>query len=79
MNTDISIPDDVFERAERRAADLGMSRDEFYTAALTNLIGEDSDDRITERLNEVYAEENSSELDPVHAQMQATSLDKGGW
>jgi antitoxin MazE6 len=33
MKTAISIPDETFEQAERRAADLGMSRSEFFTRA----------------------------------------------
>jgi metal-responsive CopG/Arc/MetJ family transcriptional regulator len=33
MKTAISIPDETFDRAERRAAALGMSRSEFFTRA----------------------------------------------
>lgn len=78
MDTAISIPDDVFERAEQRAAALGMSRDEFYTAALADFIGEASDEEITESLNRFYTD-HSSELDPALVQMQAVSLGKEEW
>ncbi|MDQ3651262.1 MAG: hypothetical protein M3458_13500, partial [Acidobacteriota bacterium] len=70
MNTVVSIPDDVFEKVEERATALGMSRDEFYTAALTKLIVAKSDEEITENLNRLYAGQ-PSELDPVIIQMQA--------
>jgi hypothetical protein len=33
MKTAISLPDDTFERASRRAAELGMSRSEFFARA----------------------------------------------
>ncbi|MGH3648092.1 MAG: hypothetical protein ACRDTM_13070 [Micromonosporaceae bacterium] len=33
MKTAISIPDETFQEAERRAADLGVSRSEFFTRA----------------------------------------------
>jgi len=33
MKTAISVPDDTFDEAERRAAALGMSRSEFFTRA----------------------------------------------
>lgn len=33
MKTAISIPDETFEKAQRRAADLGVSRSEFFTRA----------------------------------------------
>lgn len=33
MKTAISIPDDVFDRAEHLSHELGMSRSEFFTTA----------------------------------------------
>lgn len=33
MKTAISLPDETFDRASRRARDLGMSRSEFFTRA----------------------------------------------
>jgi antitoxin MazE6 len=33
VKTAISIPDETFERASRRAGDLGMSRSEFFARA----------------------------------------------
>ena len=33
MKTAISVPDETFEKASRRAHDLGMSRSEFFTRA----------------------------------------------
>ena len=33
MKTAISVPDETYQRAARRAGDLGMSRSEFFAAA----------------------------------------------
>jgi Ribbon-helix-helix protein, copG family len=33
VKTAISVPDDTFHRVSRRAAELGMSRSEFFTRA----------------------------------------------
>jgi hypothetical protein len=38
MKTAISIPDDTFERASRRAHELGMSRSEFFTRAAVHYL-----------------------------------------
>jgi hypothetical protein len=61
METVVTIPDDVFRKAEDLAAVLGLSRSEVYAAALAEFIRERHDLRITERLNEVYKEENSEQ------------------
>ncbi|HEV2086834.1 MAG TPA: hypothetical protein VGR21_00850 [Cryptosporangiaceae bacterium] len=34
MKTAISVPNETFEQAERRAVSLGMSRSEFFTRAV---------------------------------------------
>jgi len=40
MKTAISIPDETFDQAERRAAALGMSRSEFFTRAAQHYLQE---------------------------------------
>ena len=44
MKTAISVPDDTFDRATQRAADLGVSRSEFFARAAENYL-DDLDDR----------------------------------
>ncbi len=53
MKVAVSIPDDVFEQAEHLVRERNVSRSELYTEALRALV--QSDARITEQLNEVYA------------------------
>ena len=73
MKTAISIPDAVFEAAEATAQQLGMSRSEFYTQALQGYLEKYSRSQRLAQLNEVYAQE-TSDIDPVMAKMQAISL-----
>ncbi len=69
------IPDDLFRQAEELAAALGISRSDLYAAAIAQFI---RDRRVTERLNQVY-ENNDSELDAVVRQLQAVSLPTEQW
>jgi hypothetical protein len=78
METAISIPRDIFERADEMAQKLGLTRDELYTQALKRFLETCSDDDITRQLNEVYEREDSS-LDPVLMRMQLTALDQEKW
>lgn len=78
MKTAISIPDPIFEQAEEVAKQLRMSRSELYTTALREFLQERQTAHVVERLNQVYAEE-SSNLDPMLARMQASSLPVEEW
>lgn len=56
IKTAVSIEDSVFERAEQVAEELEVSRSFLYTLALQNFIAQYDSRRITEILNEVYAD-----------------------
>ena len=76
MKTAISIPDDVFEGAERTASALGLSRSELYATAVREFIERYRSADVTERLDRVYSEDDSlSRLDERLQTMQAYSLD----
>jgi metal-responsive CopG/Arc/MetJ family transcriptional regulator len=80
MKTAISIPDPLFEAAERLARRLGKSRSQLYAEALQTFLDQRRDQSITERLNEIYdAEPELAELDPVLKEMQYRSLPKEEW
>jgi metal-responsive CopG/Arc/MetJ family transcriptional regulator len=78
MKTAISIPDPLFAAAEEVARRLDVSRSELYTRALEEFLAARRDDDITQRLNEVYAQE-PARVDPVLAQMQFVSLPPDIW
>lgn len=53
MKTAVSIPDDVFARAERLARAAGRSRSEVYSAALREYVARHEPDDVTEAVNRV--------------------------
>ncbi|MEX2488646.1 MAG: hypothetical protein WD356_03895 [Pseudomonadales bacterium] len=78
MKTAISIPDEVFEEAERAAKRLGVSRSELYATAVRDYVERHREENITEKLNQVYDDIDSS-LSPELERMQSTSLAKEDW
>jgi antitoxin MazE6 len=62
MKTAISIPDEVFEEAERLAAKFQISRSELYSRALQEYVARHAPDRLTETMNRVI-EEVGSDID----------------
>ncbi len=78
MKTALSIPDDVFTRAEKFARQRKLTRSALFTVAVDEYIQHHRDDDVTRKLNEVYANEDSS-LDPVFARLQSLSLPKEEW
>ncbi len=78
MKTAISIPDEIFGLAEELAKRLQLSRSELFTRAVSALIREYSEEDITARLNEVYANEDAA-LDPVLEKLQFASLPRKDW
>jgi metal-responsive CopG/Arc/MetJ family transcriptional regulator len=72
MKTAISIPDQIYDRAEKLARRLGKSRSELYAKAVQNYVDRHQDDDVTAKLNTVYSSE-SSELDPVLTDLQTKS------
>jgi metal-responsive CopG/Arc/MetJ family transcriptional regulator len=56
MKVAISVPDDVFEEAERLARRTKRSRSEVYSRALEEYVARHTPDRITETMNRALAE-----------------------
>jgi metal-responsive CopG/Arc/MetJ family transcriptional regulator len=78
MKTAISVPDDVFESADELAKQLGISRSELYSTAVAEYLAKFRSEDITARLNEVYADQDSS-LAPEIRRAQAKSIGKSEW
>lgn len=78
MKTAISIPNDVYNSAERLADRLGRSRSQLYTLAISSYISKHKKTNITTKLNEVY-ETSNSELDKSLGDLQFKSLPKEEW
>lgn len=58
MKTAVSIPDELFEKAEKVAKDLGLPRSQLFAKAIEEFIDQHSRENLTERLNSVYMKEN---------------------
>lgn len=78
MKVAISLPDPVFDAAERLAEELRVSRSQLYAQALVSFLNARGAAAVTERLNEVYGE-TSSELDPALASAQLASIQDEAW
>jgi metal-responsive CopG/Arc/MetJ family transcriptional regulator len=53
MKTAVSIPDDVFLKAERLAKREGRSRSDIFTAAVREYVARHAPDEVTEAMNRV--------------------------
>lgn len=53
MKTAVSVPDDVFERAESLAHREGRSRSDVYSSALREYVARHSPDEVTDAINQV--------------------------
>jgi metal-responsive CopG/Arc/MetJ family transcriptional regulator len=56
MKTAISIPDEVFQRAERFARRAGRSRSEVFSAAIQEYVARHAPDDVTEAMDRVCAD-----------------------
>jgi metal-responsive CopG/Arc/MetJ family transcriptional regulator len=56
MKTAISLPDDTFERATRQAAELGISRSEFFARAARKYLDELAEMSLTQQIDEALAD-----------------------
>jgi antitoxin MazE6 len=59
MKTAVSIPDEVFEKAERLARRMKKSRSELFSRALAEYVARHAPDHVTEAMNQVCAEIDS--------------------
>lgn len=78
MKTAISLPDDLFRSGDALARRLGVSRSELYARALAEFLAKHKADQITQRLNAVYATENSR-MDPALAKAQTRTQPREVW
>lgn len=55
MKIAVSVPDDVFEEAERLARRMKRSRSEVYSRALAEYVARHAPDRVTEAMDRALA------------------------
>lgn len=78
MKTAVSIPDDVFEDAERLASRLRTSRSQLYARALAEFVARHDDDRVTSLMNQAVREAGG-EADAFLQAAAQQSLQRAEW
>lgn len=78
MKTAVSVPDDVFRRADEYARGVGLTRSEVYSRALREYVARHAPDAITEGLNDVVAEVGADE-DRFVSESARRTLDRVEW
>ena len=80
MKTAISIPDAIFEEAERLAKIRGWSRSELYSNAVSAYVNSERFLGVREKLDAVYGHNvDDSAVDPLLAKAQARCLPIEKW
>ena len=78
MKTAVSIPDPVFRNAEQLAKKMKVSRSRLYTVAVADFVKRYRAADVTDKLNAVYRDSDSS-LDETIAAIQTRSLPRERW
>ena len=78
MKVAVSVPEKIYEAAERLAKQRCVPRSQIFAEALSAYVESRSAEAITSKLNEVYGQEASS-IDAGLAQAQHESLNHEAW
>jgi len=78
MKTAVSIPDDVFEGAQRLARRTKRSRSRVFSDALREYLARHSPEEVTEAMNRACSEIGESE-DPFVASATRRILERSEW
>lgn len=78
MKTALSIPDHLFEAAEKLAQTRGWSRSKLYATALADYLKACDSTEVTAQLDQIYETEDSS-LDSQVSWIQEASLPEDEW
>lgn len=74
----LSIPDELFEAAEAVSKRLRVSRSRLYATALAEFLAKHRGRKVTDRLNTVYAVEESR-VEPGVRRLQRRSIERESW
>ncbi len=82
MKTAISVPDETYERASKRAKGLGMSRSEFFSRAAARYLDELDSESLTQQIDQVIGgliQVDSSTSDAVEVGRRLLANDPDEW
>ena len=75
MKTAVSLPDEVFQAAERLARERGLTRSSLYAQALEAFLEANEIDPLTEAINQV-ADRVDTRLEPGLKRLQEATLER---
>lgn len=78
MKTAVSLPDDVFEQAERQARRTRKSRSQLYADALSEYLARHAPDEVTEAMNGVV-DQLKQPNDPFVSAAARRVLERSEW
>ncbi|MFM7131952.1 MAG: hypothetical protein ACKO0V_21600 [bacterium] len=78
MKTAISIPDELFQDAERLAMRLQTSRSQLYARALSEFIARHDNDRVTELMDEAVRDVGQ-EADLFVKKASSQAIERAEW
>jgi predicted transcriptional regulator len=78
MKTAISVPDEVFEEAERLAAALRTSRSQLYSRAMQEFVARHAPDHLTEAMNRVI-DQVGDQTDEFSRRAARQALERVEW
>lgn len=78
MKTAISVPDETFTRAERRARMLGMTRSQFYTQAAQRYLAQLDAESLTGQIDAAIGMIGSDESSELASATGRRTLRKAG-
>ncbi|MFM7591732.1 MAG: hypothetical protein ACKO85_08055 [Isosphaeraceae bacterium] len=78
MKTAISIPDELFQNAERLAMRLQTSRSQLYARALSEFIARHDNDRVTELMDEAVRDVGQ-EADLFVQKAASQAIERAEW
>jgi hypothetical protein len=78
MKTAVSIPDDIFKKAERLARRMNKSRSQLFSNALADYVARHSSDQITEAMNQV-CDQVGGETDGFTSVASRRTLERVEW
>ena len=79
MKAAVSVPDDLFARADRLAKRSRRSRSEVYSAALREYVARHAPDEVTAGLDAVLADVGETAPDPFAAAAARRTLGAAEW
>ena len=79
MKTAVSIPDDVFQRAERLARRTRKSRSQLFSDAVREYVARHASDDVTEAMDRVCADLDQKAADGFVSTASRHVLEKSEW